>query len=334
MKVPAGTQSGSVFRLRGKGSPDLRGYGHGDQLVRITVEVPSKLTARQRELLEEFARDTRKEVNPCQRLFDRWRCSADADTPPGSWSGGWLLCIAVALAAALKVTAPRNRRSPSRATRRSATRSTVPRSPPARDTSSPHGGRPTARVIYKTASPNTARTVPTTGTLGDLDELYPARRWVQVEALRGDAEVGLKHPVTAMQAWDIAWSVAGPQDRPKLRVRVERLAAQMTPQQLAEARRSVTSDELAALLDRQMAQAAAGQLEPAPGGGGSCGCAGRSHRDGRTTTDVPAPPQPEAVVEIDVEPGLNRRWRRFSLRPCPGAGHHGARTEFGPRQCR
>ncbi len=69
MKVPTGTQSGTVFRLRGKGAPDLRGYGHGDQLVRIIVEVPRKLTARQRELLEEFARDTRKEVNPLSKGF-------------------------------------------------------------------------------------------------------------------------------------------------------------------------------------------------------------------------------------------------------------------------
>jgi molecular chaperone DnaJ len=69
MKIPTGTQSGSVFRLRGKGAPDLRGYGKGDQLVRITVEVPRKLTARQRELLEEFARDMKKEVNPLSKGF-------------------------------------------------------------------------------------------------------------------------------------------------------------------------------------------------------------------------------------------------------------------------
>jgi molecular chaperone DnaJ len=69
MKVPTGTQSGSVFRLRGKGAPDLRGYGHGDQIVRITVEVPRKLTAHQRELLEEFARDMKKEVNPLSKGF-------------------------------------------------------------------------------------------------------------------------------------------------------------------------------------------------------------------------------------------------------------------------
>ena len=56
MKIPAGTQSGNVFRLKGKGVADLRGYGRGDQLVRVVVETPRKLTASQRELLEEFAR--------------------------------------------------------------------------------------------------------------------------------------------------------------------------------------------------------------------------------------------------------------------------------------
>ena len=55
MKVPAGTQSGSVFRLRGKGIVDLHGGGRGDQLVRIVVETPTDLGERQKELLEEFA---------------------------------------------------------------------------------------------------------------------------------------------------------------------------------------------------------------------------------------------------------------------------------------
>jgi molecular chaperone DnaJ len=54
VKVPAGTQPGQVLRLRGKGMPHLRGAGAGDQQCRITVEVPTKLTARQKELLKEF----------------------------------------------------------------------------------------------------------------------------------------------------------------------------------------------------------------------------------------------------------------------------------------
>lgn len=56
MKIPAGTQSGKVFRLRDKGMPDLHGGGHGDQYARIMIAVPAKLTPEQRQLLEEFAR--------------------------------------------------------------------------------------------------------------------------------------------------------------------------------------------------------------------------------------------------------------------------------------
>ncbi|HSQ00853.1 MAG TPA: molecular chaperone DnaJ [Candidatus Dormibacteraeota bacterium] len=69
MKIPAGTQSGNVFRLKGKGVPDLRGYGHGDALVRVVVETPRKLTAKQRELLEEFARLGGEEVHPISKGF-------------------------------------------------------------------------------------------------------------------------------------------------------------------------------------------------------------------------------------------------------------------------
>ena len=54
MSVPGGTPSGKVFRLRGQGLPRLEGGGRGDQLVRVFVQVPTKLTDRQRELLTEF----------------------------------------------------------------------------------------------------------------------------------------------------------------------------------------------------------------------------------------------------------------------------------------
>src|SRR5579885_1536736 len=63
LKLPPGTQSGKIFRLKGKGFVDLHGYGRGDQLVRIVVETPRRLTARQRELLEEFARTSGEDVN-------------------------------------------------------------------------------------------------------------------------------------------------------------------------------------------------------------------------------------------------------------------------------
>jgi molecular chaperone DnaJ len=57
VQVPAGTQSGTTFRLRSKGMPSLRQRGHqGDQLVRVQVEVPTKLSGEQEKLLKEFAR--------------------------------------------------------------------------------------------------------------------------------------------------------------------------------------------------------------------------------------------------------------------------------------
>lgn len=69
LRVPEGTQSGKIFRLRGMGLPTLRSSGRGDQLVRIFVEVPTKLTGRQRELLEQFAEESDTEVSPVTRGF-------------------------------------------------------------------------------------------------------------------------------------------------------------------------------------------------------------------------------------------------------------------------
>jgi molecular chaperone DnaJ len=63
LKIPAGTQSGKILRLKAKGIVDLHGYGRGDQLVKIVVETPKRLTARQRELLEEFAKASGEDVN-------------------------------------------------------------------------------------------------------------------------------------------------------------------------------------------------------------------------------------------------------------------------------
>jgi molecular chaperone DnaJ len=69
MRVPAGTQPGHVFRLRGKGIPRGGGRARGDQLVTVLVEVPQKLTRRQRELLAELGRELGEEVHPQRRTF-------------------------------------------------------------------------------------------------------------------------------------------------------------------------------------------------------------------------------------------------------------------------
>jgi molecular chaperone DnaJ len=56
MKIPAGTQCGRTFRIKGKGLPDLHSRDIGDELVRVEIEIPSRLSAQQRQLIEEFAR--------------------------------------------------------------------------------------------------------------------------------------------------------------------------------------------------------------------------------------------------------------------------------------
>ena len=56
LKIPSGTPNGKLFRLRGKGMPSLRGMGTGDLVVRIVFEVPQRLTAKQRGLLDDLAK--------------------------------------------------------------------------------------------------------------------------------------------------------------------------------------------------------------------------------------------------------------------------------------
>jgi molecular chaperone DnaJ len=69
VRVPEGTQSGKIVRLRGKGVPSLASTSRGDQLCRIFVEVPTKLTERQRQLLEQFAEESDTEVSPVTKGF-------------------------------------------------------------------------------------------------------------------------------------------------------------------------------------------------------------------------------------------------------------------------
>jgi molecular chaperone DnaJ len=69
IKIPAGTQPGTLFRLRGKGVKNLQGYGHGDLHVRINVEVPTHLTGHQRTKLQEFAEACDENVNPISKSF-------------------------------------------------------------------------------------------------------------------------------------------------------------------------------------------------------------------------------------------------------------------------
>jgi molecular chaperone DnaJ len=69
LKIPPGTQYGSVFRIKGQGLPDMRTGRTGDELVQIAIETPTKLNAGQRELLREFAKTENKTVSPRSKTF-------------------------------------------------------------------------------------------------------------------------------------------------------------------------------------------------------------------------------------------------------------------------
>ncbi len=72
LHIPAGTQPGKTFILKGKGVPHLRGSGRGDEKVMVMVEVPSHLSNEQRKLLEELAKTLGSDVLPQERsFFDR-----------------------------------------------------------------------------------------------------------------------------------------------------------------------------------------------------------------------------------------------------------------------
>ena len=64
VKVPEGSESGKQFRLKSKGMPVLRSKMTGDMYIQVEVETPKNLTRRQRELLEEFERESHKETSP------------------------------------------------------------------------------------------------------------------------------------------------------------------------------------------------------------------------------------------------------------------------------
>jgi molecular chaperone DnaJ len=69
LKVPAGTESGKLLRVKGHGAPKLKGGGKGDLLARVRVTVPQKLTKAEKEALEEYDKVLRE--HPRDRAFNR-----------------------------------------------------------------------------------------------------------------------------------------------------------------------------------------------------------------------------------------------------------------------
>ena len=69
LKIPEGTQTHTVFRLRGKGLPRLHGYGRGSELVRVIIRTPKRLTSKQRQLLAELAKEMGESVKVKRGFF-------------------------------------------------------------------------------------------------------------------------------------------------------------------------------------------------------------------------------------------------------------------------
>lgn len=73
IKIPSGTQSHTVFRLKGEGMPGLHERGRGDQMVKVVVEIPEKLGRDQKRLMEEYARSLGKKTRTGKGFFERFR---------------------------------------------------------------------------------------------------------------------------------------------------------------------------------------------------------------------------------------------------------------------
>lgn len=69
LKIPSGTQSGTIFRMKGRGMPRLDVGGSGDELIRVVVKTPTKLSGKQKELLKEFAKETGEDVHSGKHIF-------------------------------------------------------------------------------------------------------------------------------------------------------------------------------------------------------------------------------------------------------------------------
>lgn len=69
LKIPAGSQHGSIMRIRGQGLPDIRGGSKGDLLVQLVVEIPKKISAEQEQLLRDYAKTEEVDVNSESKSF-------------------------------------------------------------------------------------------------------------------------------------------------------------------------------------------------------------------------------------------------------------------------
>ncbi len=76
IKIPAGTQSGKIFRLKGKGFPEVQGYQRGDQLVNVNVWTPQNLSSEEKAMLEKLSNSHNFKPQPNKNdksFFDKIR---------------------------------------------------------------------------------------------------------------------------------------------------------------------------------------------------------------------------------------------------------------------
>jgi len=74
IKIPAGTQSGKIFRLKGKGFPEVQGYNKGDQLIYVNVWTPQQVSDEEKQILEKLSHSPNFKPQPTKSdksFFDR-----------------------------------------------------------------------------------------------------------------------------------------------------------------------------------------------------------------------------------------------------------------------
>lgn len=116
-------------------------------------------------------------------------------------------------------------------------------------------GEYTPRAYYKSAhaSYRLGDYPETIATLDQLESRYPGTHWVQVDALRGDAQREMRHYVEAIVAWDAGLEIATDTDRPKLRQRMAAIVGDLDGVDLTRARQEAASPITLALLDQEIA---------------------------------------------------------------------------------
>jgi molecular chaperone DnaJ len=71
LSIPPGTQSNTLFKMRGKGVPELHGNSDGDEFVKVVIHTPDNLSSKQKDALKEFADSMGDKINPQRGFFDR-----------------------------------------------------------------------------------------------------------------------------------------------------------------------------------------------------------------------------------------------------------------------